>query len=214
VEALADNGQYILGNPFYPKRTLCPIIDHHWFSKAVLLPAEPARPQLPKPLPEQPATPTYPRHHVPTIPLDDLAVGEAVDAPAGRYSVAMISDIVATYGKRAAEAGEKERIFGMFSTATTHTIWREIVSSAKPISVGQECWIFVGSAAAPLLMKGHVDERNELQQCDFSAPMGRTIITTYKVQFRTHASNLTTTGWIDRVYATKEEAIASLGGGE
>ncbi len=128
VVGVLECGQYTLRNAIDQPRTLCPIIDRRWFSKAKLLPqAEPA------PLPNNPPhplevepPPAYPCYHVPTIPLDDLAVGEAVDVPAGRYSKAMISDIVATYGKRAAEAGEKERIFGVISTETTHTIWREM----------------------------------------------------------------------------------------
>ncbi len=134
VQRVTECGEYELGNTIDPfTKTLCPIIDRRWFSKAKLLPKQAAASdggrELDIDLRDDPLpTPLtyYPRHHVPTIPLDDLAVGEAVDVPAGRYSKAMISDIVATYGKRAAEAGEKERIFGLISTETTHTIWREM----------------------------------------------------------------------------------------
>ena len=123
VEALADDDRYILGNAFYPKRTLCPIIDRNWFSKAKLLPRVDPLPNTP-PSPLLAGVATYPRHRVPTIPLDDLAVGEAVDVPVERYSEDMIRGIVELTGKRA-EAGSR-KIFGLVSTETTHTIWREM----------------------------------------------------------------------------------------
>jgi len=127
VEALADDDRYILGNAFYPKRTLCPIIDRNWFSKAKLLPRVDPLPNTP-PSPLLAGVATYPRHRVPTIPLDDLAVGEAVDVPVERYDEAMLKYIVDTLSQQAKRDGNPEKIFGLTtSTETaTHTIWREM----------------------------------------------------------------------------------------
>lgn len=73
---------------------------------------------------EPPTVTRYPRHNVPTIPLEELAVGEAVDVPVARYTEEMIRGMVKLCGERAEPGARK--IFGLISNETTHTIWREM----------------------------------------------------------------------------------------
>lgn len=82
---------------------------------------------------------------------------------------------------------------------------------SKLLEIGQECWFFQTGSSGPRLQRGYVEESDRHH---WRNPLGGALcLTKYKVQFVAHGTQ-STTGWIDGVYATKEEAIASLGGGE
>jgi len=87
---------------------------------------------------------------------------------------------------------------------------------SKPLEIGQECWVFFGETGSPALRKATVEKRTELQEADMSAPNGVSICIRYRVRYKSQCDfgSRVTADWSSLVYATKEEAIASLGGGE